>query len=416
MKTLLRIVVCLVLLLGVAAAVAKPASDYIKKRNAPQWREAKVSSGDIVFEVNATGTVRPVLSVVVGSFVSGPIDKCNVDFNDEVKKDQVLATVDKRLYLSNVARDQAILMTRKAEVARSLANLQRAQADEHRALMLRDINKEYVSNTEMDQFKYNRQALEAALEVAEMAVDQSEANLENSQQNLDYCDIVSPVDGIVIDRKIDPGQTLAATFQTPELFVVAPDLRKEIYVYAQIDETDIGLIRKAFERHEPVRFQVDAYPEDIFVGNIFQIRLSSTDTQNVVTYPVIVSATNPELKLLPGMTATMSFQIQKREGIRRIPNAALRFFPEEEYVREEDQKLLGGREEKDDDEEVRLSVAERVEAHRKRSQRHVWVKEGDKLRAVSVKTGISDNRYTELVEGELKEDDQLVIGISEKKK
>ena len=149
-----------------------------------------------------------------------------------------------------------------------------------------------------------------------------------SEANLDYTEIRSPVDGIVIDRKIDPGQTVAATFQTPELFIVAPDMRKEMHVFASVDEADIGLIRDAQESGQPVRFTVDAYPDDLFEGKIFQIRKSSTTTQNVVTYPVVVSAPNPDLKLLPGMTASISFQVARdATNVLRIPNAALRFYP-----------------------------------------------------------------------------------------
>ena len=402
----------------VAVALAGGYGGYRRwlARHEPKWRTAEVVQGDIVDEVHATGTIRPVLSVVIGSFVSGPIRECLVDFNDEVKKGDLLAVVDKRLFEANVARDEAALATRLAEVARVKAELQRAINDEGRARKLRSVNREYLSDSEMDQFRFARMALEAQLRVAEKSVESAQAALRNSRANLAYCEIRSPVDGIVIDRKIDPGQTVAAAFQTPELFIVAPDLRKEIHIYAQVDETDIGRVREAARTKQPVRFQVDAYPESIFTGKIHQVRLSSSETQNVVTYPVIVSAGNPDLKLLPGMTASLSFQIEHKKGVVKIPNAALRFYPKIEHVREEDKKLLEGRRQQTSDDEdaaesdTAYSVRARVEAYRKRYHRHVWIWENGKLRAIPVRIGISDHRYTELVEGDLKPGIKLVTG------
>src|SRR5205823_14433646 len=155
---------------------------------------------------------------------------------------------------------------------------------------------------------FKRMTLEAELTFAETAVAQAQAGLDTSEANLGYTRIVAPADGVVIERKIDPGQTVAATFQTPELFVVAPDMRKEMRVFASVDEADIGQIREAQRTGQPARFTVDAYPDDLFAGTIFQIRQNSTTSQNVVTYPVVVAAPNPDLKLLPGMTASLAFQ------------------------------------------------------------------------------------------------------------
>ena len=413
MKRSFKYLVILGLVGAGLAAGYRPARTYWKKRSLPTWRTAEVAQGDLVYEVNATGTVRPVLSVVIGSFVSGPIRECLVDFNDEVKEGDLLAVVDKRLFEANVARDEATLATREADVARVKAELQRAINDEKRATKLRNVNKDYLSDSEMDQYRFNRMALEAQLKVAQKSVATALASLSNSRANLAYCDIRSPVNGVIIDRKIDPGQTVAAAFQTPELFIVAPELRKRIHIYAQVDETDIGRIRDAARRKQPVRFQVDAYPEEIFVGEIEQIRLSSSETQNVVTYPVVVAATNSELKLLPGMTASLSFQIEHRKKITKIPNSALRFYPEKQYVREKDQKLLEGRateKESSEGDESIYSVSERVAAFKKRHRRHVWVWENDALRAIPVKVGISDHKFAELIEGDIEPGMKLVIG------
>jgi HlyD family secretion protein len=255
------------------------------------------------------------------------------------------------------------------------------------------------------------------LEVAKAAVEQTAANLQNSKQNLDYTNIRSPVDGIVIDRKIEPGQSLAAAFQTPELFVVAPDMEKRMHVFASVDEADIGLIRDAMSRGQPVHFTVDAYPDDLFEGTIEQIRFSSEETENVVTYPVVVAAPNPDLKLLPGMTAKISFQVDKKSDILMIPNAALRFYPKIEHVRPEDRKLLDGADVSMDDDEAsdsELSALEQAEAGRNRNRRHVWIEEGKLLKAVEIVTGLMNNKFTELLSGDIKEGQPLVTGIKPK--
>ncbi len=234
--------------------------------------------------------------------------------------------------------------------------------------------------------------------------------------NLEYTDIrKSPVAGRVIDRKIDRGQTLAAQFQTPQLFVVAPNMEEEMHVFASVDEADIGLIRNAKDCDALVEFTVDAYPDDLFTGKIDEIRFNPTTVQNVVTYPVVVKAPNPELKLLPGMTANISFQIEKRGDVLKVPNAALRFYPERDAVREEDRKLLegGGDDDETDSEIDNRSAAEEAKARKERNRRHVWIIEGEFLRAVAIETGISDSQFTELVAGELKMGQKLVTGVSQ---
>jgi HlyD family secretion protein len=386
-----------------------------KEHSRVSYREAATSRGKIVVVVNATGTIKPVRSVTVGTFVSGPIKSILVDFNAEVKKDALLATIDQRIYLAAVARDKATLATQKANVDQTRAKLQQAINDETRSKALHAQNKGFISDSEMDQFKFNRLSLEAQLAVAEATVLQADANLDTSVANLEYTEIRSPEDGVVIDRKIDPGQTVAASFQTPDLFVIAPDMRKEMYVYASVDESDIGLVSEAQRAGLPVRFTVDAYPDDLFDGKIFQIRMNSTTTQNVVTYPVIVSAPNPDLKLRPGMTATISFQVGQRTDKLRIPNAALRFFPQRDQVRPEDRKLLEGtvqNEEVDEQAVSARSAQEKAESRRLRNRRHVWARDGDLLRAIEVITGLSDSKNTEVVSGNLQDGQKLVTGLA----
>ncbi len=421
MRFFLKLLTFLIVLAGLIAAAYQPTVDYWKEKNRPRFRTVEVEEGEIIEVRNSTGTIKPVLEVHVGSFVSGPIVELFVQHNDEVKAGDMLATVDPLIYQASVNRDKASLLSRQAELKRVQARLQNAKNDEKRAMGLRADNADYISDTEIDQFKFARMALEAELLVTEASIEQARANLMNSEANLGYTEIRSPVDGMVTDRKIDPGQTLAAQFQTPELFIIAPDMRKEMHVFADVDEADIGYIRNAKEAGETVQFTVDAYPGELFEGTIAQIRLSPTETaQTVVTYPVIVSAPNPDLKLLPGMTADITFTIATRSNVIKIPNTAKRYYPQNrEHVRKDDHDVLDGTEEEQPDEDEQRTdeeppAAKRAEADTKRNRRHVWIEEDGKLRAVAVEFGISDYKFTELVSGDLKPGQELVIGLKKK--
>ena len=419
MKRFIRWMVILLVLSGVGYGTWAPLQQYLEKRNQVDWRTEKVSQGSIKSMVNSTGTIKPKLEVTIGCFVSGPVIELNAEFNQEVKKGDILARIDPQLYKANVDRDEASLFNKEAEVERVRSQLQLAMNDEKRAVLLRKEDSSFIADAEMDKYNFARLSLDAQLKSAATAVQQARATLENSKANLGYTVIKATLDGMIISRKIDPGQTVAASFQTPELFKIAPDLRKEVYVFANVDEADIGLIKAAQKAQYPVSFTVDAYPDELFEGRVFEVRLSYATSQNVVTYPVIVSAPNPDLKLLPGMTASISFQVAFRENVVKIPNAALRFYPDAKHVRPEDIPILEGRieqtaERNDEDaqqNEKSLSAAERSLLRKERDRRHVWVQEGARLRAVSVITGLSDSRYTELVEGELKPGDTLVTGI-----
>jgi HlyD family secretion protein len=417
MKLFIKTFVVLSVLAGLVLAAIPYGKARLAARNKISYRHAKVSRGEVVYSVTATGTVQPVRRVSVGSFISGPIASLLVDYNSEVHKGELMAKLDPRIQEANVARDEASLATSHADRDRILALLEQATHDEERALKLRKTNPRYISEAEMDQFKYAKKSLEAQLAVAEAAGKQAEANLRLSRASLEYTDIVSPVDGIVIDRKIDPGQTVAAAFQTPELFIVAPEMNKRMHILASVDEADIGYIRTAQSQNQKVEFTVDAYPDDLFHGKINQIRLNPTTNLNVVTYTVVVEAPNPERKLLPGMTATLSFHISRHSDVLRIPNAALRFYPKVEQVREEDRPILEGgeddtRRKKDEGEvETTRSAQDRVKASRNRNLRHVWAEDGDFLRAIQITTGISDNQQTQLIAGELKDGEELVTGV-----
>ena len=403
-----------------AGLAYKPATEYWKNRNRVEWETAEVSRGDILAVVNSTGTIRPVLSVTVGAQVSGPIKQLNVEFNQEVKEGEELARIDPRLFDAAVKNGSAALATSKARIKQIRAQLQQATNAEQRGIKLRSEKETFVSDTEMDQLRFTRQGLEAELEVGLAQVQQAEASLEQATTNLEFTIIRAPRDGVIIDRKIEHGQTLAAQFQAPELFVLAPDLRKEVYVHVSVDESDIGLIRQAQDRQAQDRkpvvyFTVDAYPDDEFPGSIKEIRYSSIAEQNVVTYPVIVAAANPKLQLLPGMTATVSFNVDEREDVVRIPNSALRFYPDIEQVREEDRALLEGASSKNQagqkSEDELGSVSERRESRRNRNRRHVWIQEGDQLRAIAVEIGVTDSRFSECLSGELQSGANLVVRV-----
>jgi HlyD family secretion protein len=415
MRLWIWLIVLLALLSGGGYLGYRPALQYWEARNQPKWRFLPVEKGDLKHLVNATGKVEPVQRVSIGAVVSGPVEELLVDFNSPVTKGQLLARIDPSLYQSAEQRDQAMLKTRQAEVLRAQALLSQAENEEKRAQELFAANRNFISETELDQLRFNRQARQAECTVAETAVAQALAQLQNSTTNLSYTEIRSPVDGIIVERKVDKGQTLAAQFQTPEMFVVAPEMQQRMHIYASVDEADIGYIRSAQASGQPVRFTVDAYPERIFdSGKIVQVRLSSKEEQSVITYPVIVETPNEDLSLLPGMTANLSFQIESRQAVLKLPNAALRFYPDRKWVHPDDRRVLDGVDQQKnmgESNESRLQSAEETyDANRRRMRRHVWVVDGKLLRAREVTLGISDSRFTEMLEGDMSEGEVLVIG------
>lgn len=430
MGCLARSLIGLVILGVIGAVSAKPLKEKWEERNRPEFKVEKIDRGSALRFVSASGKIKPIETIKIGSFVSGPIRDMpvEIDFNMPVKKGALMARVDPALIQAQADSAAASLKIREGDVERTQAQLQLAINDEQRAVRLREKKKDFVSQAEMDRLTFARKQLEASLLVAEASVEQATAQLSIATVNLGYTDITAPKDGIIIDRKIEPGQTLAASFQTPELFEIGVGMEEKMHIYASVDESEIGYIREAQETDQPVTFTVNAYREELFEGKILQIRMSATETQSVVTYPVVVEAPNEGMKLLPNMTADLSFKIEERTDVLRVPNQALRYIPNKKYVREEDQKILDGsswaRPSGDDDEEDegeasdRISAEKRTEANKARNKRHVWVKDGEKLRAVEVETGLADQderRMTELVGGDLKEGDEVVVGEKKKK-
>jgi Multidrug resistance efflux pump len=446
MRTLVVILIVIAVLIGAGIVGYQPAMDAWQKHNMPKWRFAEVTEGEIVRVVNSTGTIKPVRQISVGAFVSGPIDTAVnlAEFNQEVQEGDILAQIDPRIYNATLAQNQATLASRIADKDRIIALLHQATNDARRASELQGTDKRFIAQAEVDRVRYGKESLEAQLKAADAAIEQAEAARDLAQTQVDYTTIKAPKSGIIIDRKIEPGQTLAAQFQTPEMFIIAVGLAEHVYIHGSVDEADIGLIKVAHEKGLPVTFTVDAY-DKLFEGRIAETRLGSTTTQNVVTYPVVVEAPNEKiydddpakhpmatqlapgqvkkpldvnLKLLPGMTANLSFEVDRRTNVKKIPNAALRFFPQPQHVRKEDKALLEGKIEEqrpasaaNEVQETGLSAAERAEARRKRNLRHVWVVDGYKLKAIEVIVGLADSRFTELVSGDLKLGDKLVTGI-----
>jgi len=388
-----------------------------RSRSKPTFRKADVTRGEIVQWVKSTGTVKPVLSVQVGSFVSGPLKDVYVDFNDVVTKGQILAEVDPQTYEAQLAQADAQLESAKANLLQAKAKVVQMEHEWKRAEEL--LPDDAISKTDHDLATFNYESAKASAASSEAAIRQFEAAVKQVNTNIGYTVIKSPVDGVIIDRKVDPGQTVAAAYQTPELFRVAPELNKRVYIYASVDEADIGFIRDAKDADQPVMFTVDAYLDSLFEGKIFQVRLNPTTVQNVVTYSVVVEAANTELKLLPGMTANLSFQINKHTDVLRVPNAALRYLPKPEHVRTEDRKLIEGDDKETPDEkdavatEVQQSAVEKAEALRNRNRRHIWVVEGDLLKAIEIVTGLNDNQYSEIASGELEDGQSVVTGLKQ---
>lgn len=335
-------------------------------KRAGHFQTATVKYGDILQTVTATGTLNPVVLVSVGTQVSGTVQKLYTDFNSHVKSGQVLLTLDPTLFKAQVAQDQANLASVEA-------TLSYAQSNENRIRAL--YKQDYETKADLDQ------AVEAR-ESGEAAVDAAKAQMVHDQTNLNYTVIRSPVDGTVINREVDVGQTVAASFQTPTLFTIAKDLR-QMQIDTTVDEADVGQARVG----QLVTFTVDAYPDKMFKANVKQIRLNATNTQNVVTYDVVIAVDNPDLILLPGMTAYVTIQVDSAHHVLIVPNAALR---------------------------VRLESHVPVTPAGGTSNpemQTIYLLTSKGPRPVHVKIGITDNQNTEIISDRLSDGDTVIVGV-----
>jgi HlyD family secretion protein len=381
-KTTVTLIILAGVLLSLSAACKASGSGYMTD---------KVSRGDIITAVTATGTINPVKSVNVGSQISGQIIKLFVDYNSPVKKGQLIALIDPSLTQAQVDQARANLANAKANVEKAMATEADAKRtwDRYKSLYARDL----VAKSLMDSAETAYLTARASTAAARTQVDLSSAALKQAETNLVYTKIVSPVDGIVVSRNIDVGQTVAASFQTPTLFFIAADLTK-MQIDTTVDEADISSIKVG----QDVEFTVDAYPDVTFKGNVFQVRNSAATIQNVVTYDVVVSVDNKDLKLMPGMTVEVSIITSVVRNVLRVPNAALRFKP----------PTAGARPAAAPRPTSGAQAASRPSGGGPRGP-SVWILENGKLRRVPVKIGMSDGSFTELVAGDLKEGQDVVI-------
>ena len=288
---------------------------------AAEWRTATVERGDLVVAVTATGTLQPVTQVQVGTQVTGNIQALYADFNSRVTQGQVVAQLDPAPFKGRVDSDRANLARAKADVVRVQALLKQAERELERYARL--IETDLVTESEYEATIANRDSLLAQVEVAEASVRQQEATLAISEVNLQYTTIESPIDGIVVSRSVDVGQTISASLSAPTIFVIAADLER-MQVQAAVSEADIGRVQVG----QTVSFQVDAFMGEEFNGTVSQVRLAPTTVQNVVTYTVLVDASNPGGRLMPGMTADLTFEIERRPDVLLVPDSALRFDPQ----------------------------------------------------------------------------------------
>lgn len=374
MKAMLRkpLALSIITLLIVGGGVA--AWGYASGNNpAERYKLQAIEAGPLTQNVSANGTLNPVILVNVGTQVSGTVKHLHVDFNDKVAKGQALAELDNTV-LAAQARQSA------ANLQSALASQELALANEARMSAL--FAKEYVSKQEHDQ------ALQARKSAA-AAVDLARAQADKDQANLSYTVIRSPVSGVVVARSVDIGQTVAASFQTPTLFQIAQDLA-QMQIDTSFPEADIGNIKVGMD----VRFTVDAFPGRSFTGKVRQIRFNPTTQQNVVTYNVVVAVDNPDQVLMPGMTAYVNIGVAKRKEVLMVPNAALRFKPADAAARP-DGKSGDGK-----------SAKKKKEA----DAGTVYVLRDSQVQPVAVTLGISDNRNTEIVSGEIKAGEQVIVG------
>ena len=351
-----------------------------KKDETVNFTTEAVAPANIENSVTATGSIEAVQTVTVGTQVSGIVDKLYVDYNSVVKKGQVIATLDRSNLISQ-------LNTAKAQYAEAVAQYNSAESDVsyQKANYLRYktlYQKGLISANDYEQARLSYQTASATMSQRKDAIAAAKEEVNRAQTNLGYATITSPIDGVVISKSVEEGQTVAASFSTPTLFTIAKDL-KDMRVVADVDEADIGGVKVG----QRVTFTVDAYPDDTFQGYVTQVRQEATTTNNVVTYEVVISANNNDLKLKPGLTANVNIYTQETKGVLAVPSKALRYTPEKETV--------GGRKIKD------VTNA----------KNKVWTLEGNTLVAHVVTIGASDGVHTQILSG-IKKSQKVITGIA----
>jgi len=409
--------------LVVVGVVAGGAAYYVTlgSTDAPAiFRTATVKRADLVATIIATGTVEPEEVVDVGAQVAGKIERFgpdtrdpnkSIDYGSIVENGTMLAEIDDSVYKAQFDQSEALLQRAKADLLQLEAKCDQTLQERKRAEVLRP--QKAIADTDYDLTVANYKVAKANVEIGKAAIKQAEATLRLAKTNLDYTIIKSPVRGVIVDRRVNVGQTVVASLNAPSIFLIAKDLRR-ILVWASVNEADIGRIHPDM----PVRFTVDAYPGETFKGKVLQIRLNATMTQNVVTYTVVVVTDNTDGRLLPYLTANLQFETDQHPDVLQVPNAALRWKPTRPSQiapdaretakqgssgkRGGDGKAPGGK--PSGDAKPAKPVKEREDRGR------LWVQDGDFVRPIEVQTGITDGSTTEVSGGDLKEGVDVVIG------
>ena len=376
----------------------------------PTLTTVAVTRGDVVETVDATGTLQAVTTVQVGSQISGTIKALYADFNSEVRKGQVIAELDPSLLQTQVEQASATVVRLQADVDRARVQLEDSGLKADRAQEL--FNRQLIPRTDLETAQSTMKTNDAALKAAQAQVVQAKASLNQNDVNLGHTVIRAPIDGIVISRNVDVGQTVASSLQAPTLFVIAKDLG-EMQLSASVDESDIGRIQPG----QKVSFRVDAYGSDTFTGIVSQVRLQPVVEQNVVSYTTIIDVPNADLKLKPGMTATLTMEVARADGVLRVPNAALRFRPTAEVFASLDQEPPSFARQDASRQQARQSrprteVGTSGTNNERTPRAAVWLLQDGKLRPIRVETGISDGAMTAIVGGSLDENAQVVTGVT----
>lgn len=342
------------------------------KKNNVEYQTAKIKRRTITQVVEASGTINPVNTVSVGSTVSGLISAIYVDFNSKVEKGQLLAEIDPRTFQATVDQNAANVASAEADLANKQATFEMCAKTLRRYKNL--YAKSFIPKSELDQAEADYNSALAQVNAAKAKISQTKAQYDQALVNLNYTKITAPVSGMIISREIDLGQPVAASFQAPELFTIAQDLEK-MQIEVNVSEADIGEVKEG----QDVTYTLDGYPNSVFEGKVTQVRISPTTVSNVVTYSVIVSVDNKDLKLKPGMTANVSIITAKNENVLAVPNVALKFTPETDGKKYKTQGL--------------------------------WIKDGLKVARVDIETGASDDSYTEVKGDKIYEGERILVGI-----
>ncbi|MDD5285485.1 MAG: efflux RND transporter periplasmic adaptor subunit [Desulfuromonadaceae bacterium] len=387
-----------IIITGIIILIAGLAGFFYKRTPETSYKTVRIERGTIISNVAATGNLSAVTTVQVGTQVSGTIQKLYVDYNSRVKKGQAIAEIDPSLFNASVEQSRGNFLSAEANLQKAKVTLADAERTINRNKKL--LADGIISQSDYDLAETALQSAQTSVKAAEGSVAQTHGALMQSKTNLNYSVIRSPVDGVIISRAIDVGQTVAASFQTPTLFTIAQDLTK-MQIEVSVDEADISRI--ALDQN--ATFTVDSYPEQSFKGKVVQIRSAPIITQNVVTYIVVVNVDNSDLKLKPGMTANVSVEVARKDVVLKLPPSALRFKPKSIADDPKEKRQAGGAPAG----AGREAGSKPAGGRKGNGGQRVYILKENKPVAVPVKTGIANNSAIELVESALKEGDEVII-------